>query len=333
MFRHSMMRFAALACMLSLLAACSGAPAGAGSGPDKVTYLFGTAAPNLADAVWFAVGQKAGFFAQENIEAGYAFNDGGAAALQALVGGAGDVAVSELVNVVGAASSGMPVQAYSNMVHRNSWFLGVLPDSPITTPQQLVGRKVGIVSAGSGSKPFSEKVLRDSGITGGVDYVTVGGGVGAAAAMKNGTVDALAFLDVIFKTLEGTGLKVRYLPRPAEFETMPGAVFVRRTSDTSERKAAIDRFTRAAWQSMLFAMANPERAVEMTYEVFPGLKTGAPANAVEISKAWLAYLVPAGADFRTVTDWASVSEQSFASSYAFAQVSGLLQSRQPVTYT
>ncbi|OLT12758.1 hypothetical protein BJF78_23740 [Pseudonocardia sp. CNS-139] len=319
--------------MVPLLAACGGGGTPGGpQEPDRVTYLFGTAAPNLADAVWFAVGRRAGFFAEERIDARAAFNDGGAAALQALVGGAGDVAVSELVNVVSAASAGMPVQVYANMVHRYSWFIAVPPDSPITSPQQLAGKKVGIISAGSGSQPFATKVLKDAGVDGGVEFVTVGAGAGAAEALRNGTVDALANLDVIFKTLEATGLTVRYLPRSAEFDTMPGALFVRRADDGAERKEAIDRFTRAAWRSMLYALANPDRAVQMTYEVFPDLEAAAPANAVDVAKSWLAYLVPAGADYTTVTDWASVSPDGFASSYAFAQDSGLLQDRRPVTY-
>jgi NitT/TauT family transport system substrate-binding protein len=335
----------AICLALAAVAGCSssshsGSKAGSSGGsseaaaPAKVTYLFGTAAPNLADSVWFAVGQKAGFFAAQNVTVEGLNNNGSSASIQALAGGAGDVAVSELPNVIGAASTGLKIQAYSNFVHRNSNFIAVLPNSPITQVSQLAGKTIGVPSLGSGSQNSALQMLRSAGVNvSTVKFVAVGSGATVKDAMEKGTVDAVANLDLSFKTVTSQlGLTVRYLDRGTSLDSLTGALFVRRAGNSQAKNDAIDRFTRAAWESILFTITNPQKALEMTYEVFPDLKKAAAPGDVSVVSAFYAYVKPVGADTNTYQDWAVVTQSAFDSSYKFAQANKLIIGSTPVTY-
>jgi len=335
MKRRLLATWVALCAAIAPLAACGSDDSGdSGSGDSKVVYLFGTAAPNLADSVWFAVGQQAGFFKEQGVTVEGLNNDGSSAAIKALVRGAGDVAVSELPNVIGAASTGVPIQAFSNFVHRSSNFIGVLPGSPVTEISQLEGKTVGVPSVGSGSQLAASTMLREAGVdTSSVKFVAVGAGATVPDALNKGEVDAVCSLDLHFKTLGArTGLEVRYLDRPAEFDTLTGALFVRRKDNSDDENDAIDRFTRAAWESILFTLANPQKAVEMAYEVFPDLKAAASPDDASIVSAFYEYVTPPGEDWKTVEDWAGITVTTFDQSHEFAEGNGLLVGDDEVTY-
>jgi NitT/TauT family transport system substrate-binding protein len=327
--------------LTAVIAAATMALAMAGCGSDskagsdtKIVYLAGTAAPNLADSVWFAVGQRAGFFKAQGLTVTGLNNDGSSAAIKALAGGAGDVAVSELPNVIGAASTGVPIRVFSNFVHQSSNFLGVLPDSPVKTVADLKGKTIGVPSLGSGSQIAATQMLRDAGVDPkSVKFIAVGAGATVPDAMNKHNVDAVCSLALHFQTLEArTGLKVRFLDRPDSFKTLTGALFLRRAGDSRAKNEAIDKFAKAVWQSILFTLANPEKAVQMAYDVFPDLKAAASPGDVDVVNSFYKYVTPPDMDYKDVTDWATVTESTFDQSYQFAKDNGLIIGDKDVTY-
>ncbi len=104
------------------------------------------------------------------------------------------------------------------------WDIAVKPGSPIHSYKDLRGKRIGVSSFGGTEYPVTRAVLETLGIDPDKDvkWIAVGGGVPAGVALERDQIDALAYYDTGFGTIEAAGIKLAYVPRPANLPMVGG---------------------------------------------------------------------------------------------------------------
>ena len=129
-------------------------------------------------------------FEKEGISAELTVYRGGAEAFEALAAGAADLVLDAPALVATGLGKGVTTKlvATARSTAYFGWQLMVRPDSPVTSPAQLAGKKVGITSAGSGSDLLALWTQQAHKID--FTRVPLGGG-GLVPNLRSGNVDAV----------------------------------------------------------------------------------------------------------------------------------------------
>lgn len=232
----------------------------------------GFASPQLANGT-IGMHPKLGFYAKESIKLEVLNMAGSATTIQNLIS-----------NVVDFASlspiSYLPLKAKNpnvDMIVPFVWLrpihtqLFVLPDSPIQKVSDLAGKTIGFVNQADTSYLMARRMFSELGIDPDqkVNWISTGQGVPAGRALKDGTVQALAFADSNMAILEIAGFLGRGLPNVGLVSKLFGLAWgVRKSSLKENRKAYIGLF-RGMVKSTIFAHTNPKLATRLHYELYP----------------------------------------------------------------
>jgi NitT/TauT family transport system substrate-binding protein len=128
-------------------------------------------------------------FEKEGISAELTVYRGGAEAFEALAAGAADLVLDAPALVATGLGKGVTTKLVATgSTAYFGWQLMVRPDSPVTSPAQLAGKKVGITSAGSGSDLLALWTQQAHKID--FTRVPLGGG-GLVPNLRSGNVDAV----------------------------------------------------------------------------------------------------------------------------------------------
>ncbi|MDA8051734.1 MAG: ABC transporter substrate-binding protein [Rhodospirillales bacterium] len=151
------------------------------------------------------------------------------------------------------------------------WDVAVLPGSPIKNYQDLKGKRVGVSGFGSTEYPVTKAVLKGLGIdpTKDVHWIAVGEGVAAGVALKRGAIDALAYYDVGFGEIEGAGIKLDFLPRPANLPMVGGQFLMTRRAVLASDRALVVGFGRSVCKASQFILANPKAGARAFLKMYP----------------------------------------------------------------
>lgn len=277
------------------LAACGGSDTAAAgtSGAPAVTniryvYCAETLSPSGAP---FWIGDKLGFFAEENISVEMLPVAGGTGAcLQLLAAGQADISAPSPDVVLSAASEGreLGLKYFYEIAPKFLFDATVLPDSPVQSFADLGGTTIGLASLGGSFELFAKAGLTAAGVDpADVSFVAVGTEAAAAESLAKGEIDALVINDVRYAALESAGYEFRYLDKPGVTADLFGAGLLARTAWLDENPEAATGYARAYAKSVLFAQANPEAAIQIHWDMFPqfaptGDKAAALANALPV---------------------------------------------------
>lgn len=165
-------------------------------------------------------------------------------------------------------------------------------DSPITSVADLKGKKVGVNSMGSNGVMISRAMAANAGLDPqkDINIVVIGEGAQAAAQLKNRQADAYSAFDTAYVLVENAGVPLRDLPNPDVSKFPSAGIYALEENITAKRKELV-ALGRAFAMGQIFAMANPEAAVHILWEIFPQTKpTGideatALANETKLLKA------------------------------------------------
>src|SRR5690606_26107056 len=125
-----------------------------------------------------------------------------------LVGGSADVVSGAYEHTITMQAKGVHIVSVALQGRYNGIVLGVRKDKAATvkSPKDLKGLKVGVTAPGSSTNHFVSNVLTRNGLApDAVAIVGVGAAAGAVAAIKQGSVDAIANLDPVINILETDG--------------------------------------------------------------------------------------------------------------------------------
>jgi NitT/TauT family transport system substrate-binding protein len=262
--------------------------------PVKIINAVASATIQVSDHIAIlAVANGMGYFKAENLTVENILTSGATAAVQAVASGQANIAAGDLGGTLSAVEKGVSLKVVGGLVSVWPWRIAVLPSSSITSPANLKGKKIGVISLASGSFPYAKAVVEsaDFAITD-AEYVPVGIGAPAAAALASGQVDALALYTAAFAQIESAGTTLRYLKNPTTFDGVRSATWVVNSDYAAKNPQVLERFLRANYKALTFSGTSPEKAMYIGYQEFPTLLAGSTkadriTPDIRALKAWL----------------------------------------------
>jgi NitT/TauT family transport system substrate-binding protein len=264
--RHTM-RMTVLAALAALaVAGCGGGGdgggggngSGAGGGPTTLDVQETAGVPSA----FVAFGMAKGFFAKQNLKIDLQTSQGGAATVPALVSGKIQVAGSNVVSLLIAASKGLPVEAIApgTSAHgsgqKDFGALMVAKGSPIRDVRQLEGKSVAVNTLNNIAEVVVKASLQKSGVDPDrvklreIDFPEMG------AALAKGDVDAAFLIEPFVTIAKRSGDKVvDYSYVTTEPNLQVGAYAVSRKF-AEENPDAVKRYRAAVGATATYLMAH-----------------------------------------------------------------------------
>jgi NitT/TauT family transport system substrate-binding protein len=179
-------------------------------GQNQMVYLPTTLAAEL------------GFYREEGLDVELQDFQGGAKALQALVGGSADVVSGFYDHTIQMAAEGRELTAFVTMLRFPGLVLATSPQAAarIARIEDLKGTIAGVTTAGSSSQMFLTFLLTRHGVPpAAVSVTAIGSAATAVAAVEHGKVDAGWMADPSFTLVSRRNPGVRVL---ADLRTAAG---------------------------------------------------------------------------------------------------------------
>jgi NitT/TauT family transport system substrate-binding protein len=155
----------------------------------------------------------------------------------------------------------------------NIYGIAVPVDSPIKTVADLRGKKIGVTSMASAGVIIARALVKQAGMDPDKDVSIVVAGESAqtAALLNSKQIDALSQFDTQYALTENAGAKLRYLDHP-EIKRFPSNGFVALEETLEEKPQQAVALGRGYGMGTVFAIANPEAAIRILWEVYPQTK-------------------------------------------------------------
>src|SRR3989344_4263752 len=209
-------------------------------------------------AGYYAAAQE-GFYKDEGINVKLVPGGAETPSIQIVAGGSEQFGVSGMAQLIEARAKGIPVVALATTYRKNPliWF-GI--DESIKTPQDLVGKKVGL-TVGSNSDLLFRAMLKKTGID--INDITIVPVKYDLSLLLEREVDMYeGYLTDQPISAELAGYKT-YVLNPSDY----GIYFYGDTLFTTEKVIKenpdlVNRFTKATLRGWQFAYDNPEKAVD-----------------------------------------------------------------------
>ena len=179
-----------LVCASALVLATATCSGGTPQGGERVRIAIG----GQTQLVYLAtsLAQELGFYQEEGLDVELQDFEGGAKALQALVGGSADVVSGFYDHTIQMAAEQRELVAFVTMLRYPGLVLITSPQAAntITSVEALKGRIAGVTTPGSSSHMFLTFLLtRHQVAPDSVSVTAIGGGPSAVAGIESGRVD------------------------------------------------------------------------------------------------------------------------------------------------
>jgi NitT/TauT family transport system substrate-binding protein len=168
-----------------------------------------------------------------------------------------------------------PFRYYFQYGYPYKWDIAVLPDSPLKAYEDLKGKTIGVSQFGSSEYPVTKALLKRLNIDPDHDVTIVAVGQGALSgdALRRRRIDALAYYDYGFGLIEGTGLSLRMLARPADLPLFGGNFLTVKPDFLKANRKLVVGYGRSNAKAAVFVSANPVAAAKAYLALYPD---GAP---------------------------------------------------------
>jgi len=240
----------------------------------RVMKVANTAAVNDPQQCFVTAGQhpKLNFYKPNGVDVEYVNMSSMTQALQSLRAGHVDFgpAVPGLLLPAMAKDPSLDLVSVYKWLPRNANVIVVKPGSPIKTAADLAGKRIGVRSQGDTGIVITKTMLAELGLKDDkCEYIAIGDGAPAGAAIDNDRVDAMVAFDTAAARIELVGTKLRYVPITPKFAQVgSGWICVPRRLLKEERKSLVALFQGIA-RSTIFSNANLEAAIDLHWAVYP----------------------------------------------------------------
>jgi NitT/TauT family transport system substrate-binding protein len=222
--------------------------------------------PRLAEEGNIFVSEAKGFFKDQGLEIEWIPGAGSGVALKNMLAGGGDVAFVGPEAMLLAADKGVKLKAIYDLYPQNAFNVFALKSKQIITPYDLKGKKVGIISTGSGTRYNLATILALNGMSE-KDVELVALGLNAAPAIESGQVDAMASTDTILYGMQASGLGAVDVMWARDYLNTSTDLFMIEEKNYEPKKDFYLRFLRGYRKGMEYTIKNPQEAAEITSKV------------------------------------------------------------------
>lgn len=252
---------------ISALATALAVLAGTAQAADKITLTMNWRADTAH--LGFAMAQKAGFYAEENLDVTLEEGRGSSVAAQLVATGKADLGYADAGAALNVASKGAPIRIISTVWKAGQFGVSFLDSSGISEPKDLIGKKVAVAS-GTAMVPLMSVFLKANGINeSDVEIVTAAQSANLGL-LTSGGIDAVAETpENVVVPLAAQGIKASNLYFYNHGVPLVSLSLIAREDKLAENADLYKRFIRATLRGWRAAMENPEAAVDALKEIFP----------------------------------------------------------------
>lgn len=228
---------------------------------------------------------------------------------------------------------GVKARIFYTAYQGNIYGIAVPDSSPIKSVAELKGKKIGVTSMASAGVIVARALVKQAGLDPNKDVSIVVAGEAAqtAALLRSNQVDALSQFDTQYALTENAGAKLRFLDHP-EIRKFPSNGFMALEETLASRRKDAVALGKGYAMGTVFAMANPEAAIRIVWEMYPQTKpTGkdeatALKDDIKTLQARIANwaLGPVG-----VTKWGENSEANYAAYIDWLVANAVLKEKVP----
>jgi ABC-type nitrate/sulfonate/bicarbonate transport system substrate-binding protein len=230
-------------------------------GPTKVTFTTSwiPEGPNL-----FAyIARDKGFWKKHGLDVSVARGSGSGAAAQAVSAGTFDFGMAATPTVIVQAAKKLPITCIGQINYDALMGVGVLANSPIRTPKDLEGKKLG-ASVSSGEYPFMPLFAEKAGFDlAKVQIVQVDGKVRERTLVEK-QVDAVsAFATSTVPSLAPLGTDVRFMLFSAAGIEFYGQSLTTQPARLEKDRALCEAFVQGAMEAIRFTLTNFDESIDL----------------------------------------------------------------------
>jgi len=221
----------------------------------------------------FAIALKMGWYKAAGLDVELVPLAGSSACTQAVATKEVPFALPSVEPLAIAIKQGVKAKIYYTAYQGNIYGIAVPAESPVQKIADLKGKTIGVISMGSAGVPVAKALVATAGLNPESDVTIVVAGEGAqtAAMLRSKQVDALSQYDTQYAMVENAGVKLRLLDT-REIDRYPANGFLALDDTLKSRRADAVAVAKGYAMGTVFAIANPEAAVKILYEVFPQTK-------------------------------------------------------------
>jgi NitT/TauT family transport system substrate-binding protein len=259
-----------------------------------------------ANGMPFAVAQAKGFFQQQGVDiTGILSSDGGGTTIRTLVNGNLVYGEANPSAVVIAIQQGADLRIVSDNVQTVDEFVwAVKPDSPIRTPADIKGKKIGYTNPRSTSQALSVLILQKLGLKPeDAELVKTGGFGEGIVALDLGAVDITPIPEPLWSLNKG---KYRAVIMASSFlPPLDNVVGVSTSKAIAAYPDKIKAIIRARRQAVEFIYANPNESADIiakAYNMKPDIAKAVVANLTAPSRPNLRYWGPGNFNVKAMDD-------------------------------
>jgi NitT/TauT family transport system substrate-binding protein len=188
---------------LAFAPALAPCPASYAAPLEKPSIRLAVGGKALVAYLPLSIAERRGYFTNEGLAVEINDFQGGAKALEALVGGSADIVCGAYEHTLYMAAKGISIKAVALQANSFGLVVGIAKDKAYRALPDLKGMKIGVTGPGSASAMGLRMLLGKASLT--ADDVSIIGVGGGAAAVKAGRVDAIANFDPVMSLLQRDG--------------------------------------------------------------------------------------------------------------------------------
>jgi NitT/TauT family transport system substrate-binding protein len=226
---------------------------------------------------------------------------------------------------------GIRAKTYYTAYQGNIYGIAVPADSPVQKIADLKGKTIGVISMSSAGVVVARALAATAGLDPDKDINIVVAGEGAqpAAMLRGKQVDALSQYDTQYAMVDNAGMKLRLLDTK-EIDRFPSNGLIALEDSVKTRRRELVGVARGYAKGTVFAIANPEAAVQIVYDVFPQTKPVGKDDATalrEDTKILQARIQNWKLDKGGVKRWGENSEANYGAYVDFLLKWGVIKER------
>ena len=286
--------------------------------------ISGAAAP-------FAIATKMGWFRAEGIEVELVPLPGSGDCVKNLATREVMAALPSVEPLAVGRPQGIKAKVFYTAYQGNIYGIAVPVDSPVQKFTDLRGKNIGVIAMGSAGVLIARALAATNGMNPDKDIniVVAGEGAQTAALVRSKQIEALSQYDTQYALVDNAGVKLRMLDTK-DIDRYPSNGFMTLEETIKNKRREMVAVAKGYAMGTVFAIANPEAAVRLLYEVYPATKPTGKDEATAVRddvKVLQARIVNWKLEKAGVKRWGENSEANYAAYVDFMLKWGIIKEK------